>query len=57
MKENDDDKYSNELINKIQKGLDLAYQRLLEEKKANNRELVVLKDNKIVMLKPEDMYF
>ena len=46
------DMKSNELVNKIQKGLELAYERLLEEKRANNGELVVLRDNKIVTIKP-----
>ena len=38
---------------KILKGLELAYQRLLEYKKAKNSVLVVLRDNKIVHIKPE----
>jgi len=38
---------------KILDGLDLAYQRLIEYKKKMNSELVVLKDGKIVRIKPE----
>lgn len=39
--------------NKILKGLEKAYQKLLEFKKSKNSVLVVLRDNKIVKLKPE----
>lgn len=39
--------------NKILKGLEIAYQKLLEFKKQKNSELVVLRDNKIVRIKPE----
>jgi len=46
------DKESNERVNKILKGLELAYEKLLAEKKAKNGELVVLRDNKIVTIKP-----
>jgi len=42
----------NELKDKIIKGLELAYKRLLEYKKMKNSELVILKDGKIVMVKP-----
>jgi len=37
---------------KILNGLELAYERLLAEKKAKNGELVVLRDNKIITIKP-----
>jgi len=47
-----EDRESNERVNKILKGLDLAYERLLEEKRAKNGELVILRDNKIVTIKP-----
>ena len=43
---------SNERVNKIQKGLELTYERLLAEKRAKNSELVILRDNKIVTIKP-----
>lgn len=39
--------------NKILKGLEIVYQRLLEFKKQKNSVLVVLRDNKIVRIKPE----
>lgn len=39
--------------NKILKGLENVYEKLLEFKKAKNSELVVLRDNKIVKIKPE----
>jgi len=43
---------SNERVNKILEGLDLSYKKMLEDKRAKNRELVVLRDNKIVSIKP-----
>ena len=46
------DKESNARVDKILKGLELAYEKLLAEKRAKNSELVVLRDNKIVMIKP-----
>lgn len=39
--------------NKILKGLDKVYEKLLEFKKMKNSELVILRDNKIVKIKPE----
>ena len=39
--------------NKILKGLEKVYEKLLEFKKMKNSELVVLRDNKIVKIKPE----
>ncbi len=39
--------------NRILKGLELAYERLIEFKKQKNSELVVLRDNKTVKIKPE----
>jgi hypothetical protein len=39
-------------VNKILKGLDLAYENLLKEKKAKNSGLVVFQNNKIVTIKP-----
>jgi hypothetical protein len=38
--------------NKILKGLDKVYEKLIEFKKMKNSELVVLRDNKIVKIKP-----
>ena len=42
-----------EMHNKILVGLEKAYEKLIEFKKQKNTELVVMKDNKIVKLKPE----
>ena len=42
-----------ELKNKILKGLEITYERLVEEKKAKNSELVVMRDGKIVKIKPK----
>jgi hypothetical protein len=42
-----------ELIEKILQGLELSRKRLHEYKKRNNEELVLLKDNKIVRVKPQ----
>jgi hypothetical protein len=39
--------------NKILKGLERVYEKLLEFKKTKNSELVILRDNKIVKIKPE----
>lgn len=38
---------------KILKGLEKVYGRLIEFKKSKNGELVILRDNKIVKIKPE----
>ena len=38
---------------KILKGLELAYKKLIEFKKQKNSELVDLRDNKIVRIKPD----
>jgi hypothetical protein len=39
--------------NKILKGLEKVYEKLLEFKKSKNSELVILCENKIVKIKPE----
>lgn len=39
--------------NKILKGLEKAYEKMIEFKKAKNSELVVIRDSKIVKIKPE----
>jgi len=39
--------------NKILKGLEKVYERLIEFKKAKNSVLVVIRDNKVVKIKPE----
>jgi hypothetical protein len=41
-----------DLRNKILKGLEKTYEKLLEVKKANNEELIIIKDNKVVHTKP-----
>lgn len=41
-----------ELRDKILVGLDIVYEKLLEFKKEKNSELVVIKDDKIVKIKP-----
>jgi len=41
-----------ELREKIEKGMDLVYERLIEFKKQKNSELVIMKDGKIVKVKP-----
>jgi sulfur carrier protein ThiS len=46
------DRESDIRVNKILKGLELTYEKLLEEKKTKNSELIVLRDNKIVAIKP-----
>ena len=45
-------KESNERTNKILKGLELSYEKLLAEKREKNGEIVILRDNKIVTIKP-----
>jgi len=47
-----EDMESNARVNKILKGLELSYEKLLAEKKAKNGELVILRNNMIVTVKP-----
>jgi hypothetical protein len=42
-----------EFRDKILKGLEKVYEKLIEFKKRKNTELVIIKDNKIVRIKPE----
>ncbi len=42
-----------ELKDKIVKGLEKVYERLLEFKKSKNSELVIMQGDKIVKIKPE----
>jgi hypothetical protein len=42
-----------EFKDKILKGLEKVYEKLIEFKKLKNTELVIIKDNKIVRIKPE----
>ena len=37
---------------KILKGLEKAYEKMLEFKRKNNSEIVIIKENKIVKIKP-----
>ena len=46
-------KENEELIEKIMRGLDLTYKKLIESKKRNNEELVIFKDNQIIKVKQE----
>jgi len=39
--------------NKILKGLEKVYEKLIEFKKEKNSELVLIRDNKIIKIKPE----
>jgi hypothetical protein len=41
-----------ELHNKIIVGLETVYKKLIEFKKQKNTELVILKDNQVVKIKP-----
>lgn len=41
--------------NKILKGLEKAYQRLIEFKKSKNSKLVIIRGNKIVRINPEEI--
>ena len=43
-----------EMKNKNLIGLKIAYARLLEFKKMKNSELVIMRDNKIMKIKPSD---
>ena len=42
-----------ELKDKIVKGLEKVYERLIEFKKEKNSELVIMQDGKIVKIKPK----
>lgn len=42
-----------ELRDKILVGLEKVYERLIEFKKQKNSEIVVIRDNKVVNIKPE----
>jgi hypothetical protein len=41
-----------EFVEKIVMGLDIAYARLLAEKRSKDEEIIVLRDNKITAIKP-----
>lgn len=46
------DKESNVRVNKILRGLEITYEKLVEEKRAKNGELVIMRNNKIITIKP-----
>ncbi|MDR1726160.1 MAG: hypothetical protein LBR28_07210 [Bacteroidales bacterium] len=46
---------NNEIFDKIIKGLQLSFQRLLEEKKRNNQKIVIMKDDKIIFVTAEEL--
>lgn len=45
-------KKQDDFTEKILKGLDKAYKKLIEYKKKKNSELVIMQDGKIVKIKP-----
>ena len=45
---------TDEFTDKVVAGLELAFKRLLEYKKQKNSVLVVMREGKIVKLKPEE---
>ncbi|MDR1593694.1 MAG: hypothetical protein LBS43_04305 [Prevotellaceae bacterium] len=49
------DEESDAIMNKILTGLEISYRKLLDYKKRNNQELVIMKDDKIISVKPEDL--
>ncbi len=50
---NKDVKQQDEFTKKILKGLEKAYDKLIEFKKQKNSELVIMKNGQIVKIKPE----
>ena len=42
-----------ELKEKVLKGLEKVYEKMVEFKKEKNSEIVIMKDNEIVKIKPE----
>jgi len=46
---------NNEIFDKIIKGLQLSFQRLLEEKKRNNQKIVIMKDAKLIFVTAEEL--
>ena len=49
-----DNNTSEDLQQKLQRGLELAFQRLLEFKKQKNSPLIIMKDNKIIEVSADD---
>jgi hypothetical protein len=44
------------LLNKIDKGVHLAFERLVKKAKENDGELVVFKNDKVVRIKARELY-
>ncbi|GAB3358061.1 hypothetical protein GCM10027566_22360 [Arachidicoccus ginsenosidivorans] len=49
-----DNNTSEDLQQKLQRGLELAFQRLLEFKKQKKSPLIIMKDNKIIEVSAEE---
>ncbi len=49
-------KVQDEFTNKVIKGLEITFQKLLEYKKQKNSPLVVMRDGKIVKIMAEDFF-
>lgn len=45
-------KDNSELKEKIMKGLEKSYEKMLEFKRKNNSEVVIIQNNKVVKIKP-----
>jgi hypothetical protein len=56
MKSENLNKGQNEFADKVMKGLEISFQKLLEFKKQKNSPLVVMRDGKIVKIMAEDYY-
>ncbi|MDR2840312.1 MAG: hypothetical protein LBV75_03460 [Paludibacter sp.] len=41
-----------EFVEKVVRGLDVTYEKLIAEKRAQNEEIIVLRNNKIMAIKP-----
>ncbi len=48
-------KKDDELMEKIRKGLDLTFQKLIQQKSLTDGELIISKDDKIVKIKARDL--
>jgi hypothetical protein len=46
---------ASELKEKILKGVSLAFERLVEQKKKNDESLILLQDGKVVRIKAKDI--
>ena len=44
--------YNEELLDKIMLGLEKSHQKLLATKRRNNEDLIIIRDNQIVRVKP-----